>query len=31
MAVWVKQSDGTWKIVADTFNSDMAPPSGTSK
>src|ERR1700730_5456589 len=22
MAVWVKQSDGTWKIVADTFNSD---------
>jgi len=31
MAVWVKQSDGTWRIVADTFNSDMAPPSGTSK
>ena len=31
MAVWVKQSDGTWKMVADTFNSDMALPSGTSK
>src|ERR1700681_4800606 len=23
MAVWMKQSGGTWKIVADTFNSDM--------
>jgi uncharacterized protein (TIGR02246 family) len=31
MAVWIKQSDGNWKIVADTFNSDMAPPSGISK
>jgi uncharacterized protein (TIGR02246 family) len=31
MGVWVKQSDGTWKIVADTFNSDIALPSGTSK
>jgi uncharacterized protein (TIGR02246 family) len=31
MAVWVKQSDGTWKIVADTFNSDMALPSDASK
>src|ERR1700680_1148432 len=30
MAVWQKQSDGTWKIVADTFNSD-SPPSGASK
>ncbi len=24
MAVWKKQSDGTWKMVADTFNSDLA-------
>src|SRR6202140_5168383 len=24
MAVWKKQSDGAWKIVADTFNSDLA-------
>jgi len=24
MAVWKKQSDGSWKIVADTFNSDLA-------
>jgi uncharacterized protein (TIGR02246 family) len=31
MAVWAKQPDGTWKIVADTFNSDMPPPSATSK
>jgi uncharacterized protein (TIGR02246 family) len=31
MAVWKKQSDGTWKIVADTFNSDLPLPSGTSK
>jgi uncharacterized protein (TIGR02246 family) len=31
MAVWKKQTDGTWKIVADTFNSDLALPSGTSK
>jgi ketosteroid isomerase-like protein len=23
MAVWMKQSDGTWKMVADTFNSDL--------
>lgn len=23
MAVWKKQSNGTWKIVADTFNSDL--------
>jgi uncharacterized protein (TIGR02246 family) len=23
MAVWKKQSDGTWKMVADTFNSDV--------
>ena len=23
MAVWKKQSDGTWKMVADTFNSDL--------
>src|ERR1700726_723529 len=30
MAVWEKQSDGTWKIVADSFNSDL-PLSGASK
>lgn len=23
MAVWKKQHDGTWKIIADTFNSDL--------
>jgi uncharacterized protein (TIGR02246 family) len=23
MAVWKKQQDGTWKVVADTFNSDL--------
>jgi uncharacterized protein (TIGR02246 family) len=23
MAIWKKQSDGTWKMVADTFNSDL--------
>lgn len=26
MAVWKKQSNGTWKIVADTFNSDLPLP-----
>jgi len=31
MAIWKKQSDGAWKMVADTFNSDLpsiapAPP-----
>src|ERR1700719_3856342 len=31
MSVWVKQSDGRWKMVADTFNSDIPLPSGTSK
>lgn len=30
VAVWEKQPDGTWKIVADMFNSDL-PLSGTSK
>jgi uncharacterized protein (TIGR02246 family) len=29
MSVWIKQSDGTWKMVADTFNSDMPFPAGT--
>lgn len=24
MAAWKKQSDGAWKMVADTFNSDLA-------
>jgi len=31
MAVWTKQSDGTWKIVADTFNSDIPLASVSSK
>ena len=31
MAVWVKQSDGKWKIVADGFNSDVPLLSATSK
>lgn len=25
MNIWQKQSDGTWKIVADTWNSDINP------
>jgi hypothetical protein len=29
MSLWIKQSDGTWKMVADTFNSDMPFPPGT--
>lgn len=24
MAIWKKQSDGAWKMVADTFNSDLS-------
>src|ERR1700722_5480368 len=31
MAVWSKQPDGTWKIVADTFNSDIPLASVSSK
>jgi uncharacterized protein (TIGR02246 family) len=31
MSVWKKQSDGAWKMVADTFNSDIPLPSDTSK
>jgi uncharacterized protein (TIGR02246 family) len=31
MAVWVKQLDGKWKMVADSFNSDVPLLSGTSK
>jgi len=27
MAVWKKQSDSSWKMVADTFNSDLAAKS----
>ena len=27
MAVWEKKSDGRWKMVADTFNSDVPLPS----
>ena len=27
LAVWKKQSDGAWRVVADIFNSDL-PPSG---
>jgi ketosteroid isomerase-like protein len=26
LAVWKKQSNGTWKIVTDTFNSDLPAP-----
>ena len=26
MAVWKKQQDGTWKMVAETFNSDVPMP-----
>jgi uncharacterized protein (TIGR02246 family) len=26
IAVWKKQPDGSWKMVADTFNSDVPPP-----
>lgn len=25
LAVWKKQSDGAWKVVADIFNSDLPP------
>lgn len=31
MAVWKKQQDGTWKMVADTFNSDAPVASVSSK
>jgi ketosteroid isomerase-like protein len=33
MAVWKKQVDNTWKMVADTFNSDLplAVPANSSK
>jgi len=31
MAVWVKQSDGKWKMVADSFNSDVLLPLSTGK
>jgi ketosteroid isomerase-like protein len=31
IAVWKRQSDGTWKIVADTFNSDLPLPAVVSK
>jgi uncharacterized protein (TIGR02246 family) len=30
MAVWKKQSDGAWKMVADTFTSDIPLPSAPS-
>jgi ketosteroid isomerase-like protein len=26
VTVWHKQDDGTWKVVLDIFNSDLAPP-----
>jgi ketosteroid isomerase-like protein len=26
VTVWRKQADGSWKVVADTFNSDMPAP-----
>ncbi len=25
LEIWKKQSDGKWKVVVDTFNSDLAP------
>jgi uncharacterized protein (TIGR02246 family) len=31
MAVWKKQQDRTWKIVADTFNSDVATTPSSNK
>ncbi|MEY2413961.1 MAG: hypothetical protein QOD84_2567 [Acidobacteriaceae bacterium] len=31
MAVWKKESDGKWKIIADTFNSDLPLPSSPGK
>jgi len=29
LTVWTKQADGSWKVAADTFNSDL-PPEGAS-
>ena len=29
--VWRKQADGKWKVVADMFNSDLAPPASPAK
>jgi uncharacterized protein (TIGR02246 family) len=29
--VWKKQTDGKWKVEADIFNSDLAPPAPTEK
>jgi len=26
LTVWKKQADGSWKVLFDTFNSDMPPP-----
>ena len=26
LSVWKKQSDGSWRIVADTYNTDIPPP-----
>ena len=31
MAIWKKESDGKWKIIADTFNSDLPLPSTPNK
>jgi ketosteroid isomerase-like protein len=28
LAVWEKQGDGSWKMVADTFNSDLPAAMG---
>ena len=31
VTVYRKQADGSWKAVADIFNSDLAPPGSSSK
>ena len=26
LSVWKKQADGSWKVVVDTYNTDIKPP-----
>jgi ketosteroid isomerase-like protein len=26
VSIWKKQSDGQWRVVADTYNTDVMPP-----